>query len=257
MLKFTFVLTVLIAHVALGNCAARFLLFTRNNPTNEFVATSSNINSSPFIRSAKTYFVVHGFNSEGKTNWALQIVKNLLQIENANVISVDWKSDASGLDYNNVAGRARNIGAELSDFINGASINRLTIHCIGHSLGAHVCGFAGKQGKLARISGLDPAGPLFKGTSSSNRLDKSDANLVDNIHGDAILGIQDNIGHKDFYPNGGTYQAGCFPIGRRKRQDLTSFLSCSHNRIPDFFAESIVSSCAFTSIKCQNYGKFI
>lgn len=188
MLKLTLVLSVLIAHIALGNCAARFLLFTRSNPTNEFLLTPANINSSPFIRSAKTYFVAHGFNSDGKVNWALQIVKNLLQIENANVISVDWKEDAAGLDYNNVAGRARTIGGELSDFINGASINRLTIHCIGHSLGAHVCGFAGKQGKLARISGLDPAGPLFKGASSSNRLDKNDAVLVDNIHGDAILG---------------------------------------------------------------------
>lgn len=39
-------------------------------------------------------------------------------------------------------------------------------HCVGHSLGSHTCGFAGKNMarlglRMARISALDPAGPLF------------------------------------------------------------------------------------------------
>lgn len=294
MLKLDLILLILTTHLTLSNCAAQFLLFTRKNPKNEFLVSSKNINSSSFIRSAKTYFVVHGFTSNGKVDWALQIVKNLLQIENSNVISIDWKDDASDFNhknisnkariigsklsdlisntfisrltdncndksifcaYRNVAAKARTIGNELSEFINAASINRSTIHCIGHSLGAHICGFAGKYGKLARISGLDPAGPLFKDASSRDRLDKDDAYLVDNIHGDSLLGIQENIGHKDFYPNGGSSQKGCFTIGRRKRQDLVSFLSCSHNRIPYLFAESIISSCSFRSVKCQSYSK--
>ena len=33
--------------------------------------------------------------------------------------------------------------------------------------------------------------------------------FVDNIHTDSILGIQEPIGHKDFYPNGGESQKGC------------------------------------------------
>ena len=42
----------------------------------------------------------------------------------------------------------------------------MTYHCVGHSLGSHTCGFAGKNfAKLgltmSRISALDPAGPLF------------------------------------------------------------------------------------------------
>jgi len=41
-------------------------------------------------------------------------------------------------------------------------------HLAGHSLGAHICGYAAKwlktrtDGKLPRISALDPAGPMFQ-----------------------------------------------------------------------------------------------
>ncbi len=78
---------------------------------------------------------------------------------------------------------------------------------------------------------MDPAGPLFKGAPADSRLDKHDAeyvilikqwffqykfypliisSYVDVIHGDGILGIQDELGHKDFYPNGGANQPGRF-----------------------------------------------
>ncbi len=68
----------------------------------------------------------------------------------------------------------------------------------GHSLGAHACGFAGKRIILARITGLDPAGPGFKGSTKEYRLDQDDARFVDVINTDEFLGIQDPIGHKYF-----------------------------------------------------------
>lgn len=93
-------------------------------------------------------------------------------------------------------------------------------YCIGYSLGAHLCGFFGKMLKellkedyiLKKIIGLDPAGPLFDQTSqhSSNRLDKSDANVVEIFHTNAeALGFTDPLGDVDFYLNGGYFQPFC------------------------------------------------
>ena len=50
----------------------------------------------------------------------------------------------------------------------GGSLSLDKIHMVGHSLGGHVLGFAGKKlrlsnhDKIGRITGLDPAEPLFK-----------------------------------------------------------------------------------------------
>lgn len=83
------------------------------------------------------------------------------------------------------------------------------IHLIGHSLGAHIVGYAGKEfyektGKLIpRITGLDPSNPCFKQGERLNGLSRGDAEFVDVIHTNpGVLGKRDSIGDADFYPNG-------------------------------------------------------
>lgn len=106
------------------------------------------------------------------------------------------------------------------------------VHVIGHSLGSHVAGFAGKRvkemlgRKIERITGLDPAGPLFEPLPISNRLNSGDAQMVDIIHTDGgVFGFFKPIGTVDFFANGGVpFQPGCAAaipniLDSRKRGD--------------------------------------
>nr|XP_054928152.1 lipoprotein lipase-like [Dermacentor andersoni] len=112
------------------------------------------------------------------------------------------------------------------------------IHLIGFSLGAQAAGFCGRhfynatKEKLGRITGLDPAGPLFD--ISGVALSKEDATFVDVIHTNAgtffdlSLGIRGPIGHVDFYPNGGRRQPGCTEFGEMPPLDTSSKLRCAN-----------------------------
>ena len=103
-----------------------------------------------------------------------------------NVIIVDWKIPASDPNYFNSAFNTQIVGSMIAYFINtlkSLGVKLKDIHLVGHSLGAHVCGFAGKSftnDKIGHITGLDPAGPGF--WVSDKRLNSSDAMLVVVIH---------------------------------------------------------------------------
>lgn len=61
------------------------------------------------------------------------------------------------------------------------------LHLVGHSLGAQAAGVAGNTARIrpGRITGLDPALPLFQTLPLTLRLDRSDADFVDIIHTDS------------------------------------------------------------------------
>eukprot|EP00061_Rhincodon_typus_P018402 g47560.t1 len=113
----------------------------------------------------------------------------------------------------------------LSDFIPGldtipTSYYNYTVsdvYLVGHSLGAHAAGEAGKRTPgISRITGLDPVEPYFQNTPPEVRLDPTDALFVDVIHTDGssqfpsiAFGMFQACGHVDFYPNGGENMPGC------------------------------------------------
>ena len=74
------------------------------------------------------------------------------------------------------------------------------------------------------MAGLDTAAPLFEHEDSEVRLDKSDAEFVDGIHTNtqkvAIatgIGMKREVGHIDFYVNGGSRQPGCLDLSDGKQ----------------------------------------
>lgn len=134
-----------------------------------------------------------------------------------NLITVDWQEIAENFYYFESARRTDDVGRKIAELIDEmATSMNLTmdrVHLIGHSLGAHTAGYAGayvKSGKVGRITGLDPAGPNFYLKGPENRLDPTDAQFVDVIHtAVGSAGHYKNLGHVDFFPNGGIYQPGC------------------------------------------------
>lgn len=122
------------------------------------------------------------------------------------------------------------IGRLIGEFIeflhDHGALNYNRTQIIGHSLGAHLAGYAGKYIRardalgLDAIVGLDPAGPLFFIDKPDDRLTASDAQYVETLHTTgAPIGFQYPIGSTDFYANWGDRPLGC-------KNDL--FGICSH-----------------------------
>ncbi|KAM5154165.1 lipase member I isoform 4-T4 [Callospermophilus lateralis] len=193
------------------------MMYTRNNLNcaEPLLGLNNSLNVN-FNTQKKTVWLIHGYRPMGSTpSWLSNFVRSLLHKEDINVIVVDWNHGATTFIYNRAVKNTRKVAETLTEYIqylltHGASLDNF--HFIGMSLGAHISGFVGKifHGGLGRITGLDPAGPKFTGKPSNSRLDYTDAKFVDVIHSDAKgLGIQEPLGHIDFYPNGGKKQPGC------------------------------------------------
>ncbi|CAG4965460.1 unnamed protein product [Colias eurytheme] len=210
-----------------------YWLFTRRNPNNHQllrINDNDSVRNSNYDRDRPLTVVVHGWNGNG--NSARLAIDALLHEGDNNVISLDWSIVASS-PYTTAVRNVPSVGQHLGNFvqwlINNHGGNWNNVHLIGASLGAHVIGNAGRtvRGRIARISGLDPAGPQW--SDNSNALNRNDAVYVECIHTDGGLqGIFDPIGDANFYPNGGT-----------NRQPGCSLSSCSHVRAYELFAASV------------------
>jgi len=206
--------------------------------------------------SKPVFFIVHGFDSYSQKPEFVDTKNELLENIDGQILLVDWSQAAdTGLNYVLAQSRVKPVGRLIAKFIKFMKIKPSNVHCIGHSLGAHLCGHFGKavakEAKLKRITALDPAGPLYETNDCNKRLCPEDANYVDVIHSSAGIGLGRPVGHKDFYPNGGIrIQPGCQIVSPE------FFLVCSHKRSIDFFEESINSKCKFTSVGCSSWDAY-
>ena len=216
--------------------------------------------------------LVHGFESNVDA-WASEMKDKILKHEPwaaIGVLTVDWREGASGLlEYRKVAANTRYVGVATQLVLRQLSqLDKIQTHCIGHSAGAHVCGFLGQALKevgmqLDRITGLDPAGPeflwpwsifpwnlhQFKNLNPDWRLDPTDAKHVDVIHTDGEgLGTMHPLGHTDFYigedlTSLGAEQGCCWPV------------ACDHIAAVEIMLRSIsdthLSYLSPTVLKCS------
>jgi hypothetical protein len=245
-------------------------MFTRTN-RNAGQVVSNTVIPAAFVASRRTVFLAHGWNSDGTSSWLTSMKNAFLDREDINVVIVDWGPLAQILNYNQAASNTRTVGAYLAsvyrNLLTRAGTAASRMWCTGHSLGSHVCGHAGMHmpanQRLGRVTGLDPAGPLFEGSSNKAiGLNPTSATFVDILHTDAgELGTTRDIGHIDFYPTGGKNQPGCvfqdFSEEAFNRWDSEpspqAANGCAHSRAYQFMESSVRSDCFHSRQRCTNF----
>lgn len=224
----------------------RFYLYTKSSSS---IGEKIELNNLKSLRSSNfnlmnpTRFIIHGWINDRFSPVNTMIRDAYLQNNDLNVIVVDWGLGAF-TEYMMACSNIFGVGLVVADFIDFLVVDGGMLHqdltIVGHSLGAHVAGIAGRNiqnGRAKTIVGLDPAGPLFTTNLFQLRLSSSDADYVEVIHTNAgLFGYPKPLGDADFYPNYGSYQPGCL------------ILSCSHSRSYEYFAESINSMNGFWSV---------
>ncbi|XP_014362890.2 pancreatic triacylglycerol lipase [Papilio machaon] len=225
----------------------QYWLYTRSNPDSAQIITyedKESIFNSSYDGNKPIKVIVHGWNNDGNSNVNRMVKTAILETLDANVIVVDWKRLASS-NYVSATNGIPDVGEHLGYFLTwliesaGGEWNK--VHLIGFSLGAHAVGIAGRTagGKPARVTALDPAGPLWVGNPQA--LNTSSAHYVEAIHTDGgFLGMSEALAHGDFFPNSGKHpQPGCW------------ISTCSHSRSYRLFASSIYTD-HFVAKRCND-----
>ncbi|KAG6455044.1 hypothetical protein O3G_MSEX009019 [Manduca sexta] len=239
-----------------------FWLYTRANPENPYEVKPLNIESiqsAPWVKDAHVKILIHGYTGHKDFSPNTEIRPAYLNCCDYNIITIDYNPIAREPCYLESARNTEIVGKCTAQFIDDLvkthNFNLDKFHLIGFSLGAQIAGFVGNyltSGLLGRISGLDPAMPLFVTTDITKKLDISDAQFVDILHTNALeKGKLEASGHVDFYANGGMSQPGCKASAEQTKS------GCDHARAPVYFAESILTDIGFYATKCASWITYI
>ncbi|CAG9802401.1 unnamed protein product [Chironomus riparius] len=197
----------------------------------------------------ETAIIIHGFNGT-QTSQHMMFLKDAYISKQYNVIAVDWEKLTTYPCYLSSLSNTKLVAqctAQLYSYLTfvGSKIEGIT--CVGHSLGAHICGMMSNHltHKQHRIIGLDPARPLVqKHGSKTFRLTKDDAYHVQTVLTNAgFLGESISTGDVTFCVNGGRDQPYC--NGNRIKR-----ARCSHFLAVCYLANAILHNKKSLSVPC-------
>ncbi|CAG9760469.1 unnamed protein product [Ceutorhynchus assimilis] len=149
---------------------------------------------------------------------------------------IDWGALGEAPCYRAAVNNLRAVARCTGEFLTGlrtAGLPTDKITCVGHSLGAHICGLISQYVlfRLHRIVALDPARPMIL---NQVKLTSGDAAAVHVLHTNAgHYGEGGRNGHVDFCINGGRIQPYC------ENKNIDAQL-CSHIWAICYMAESLV-----------------
>lgn len=218
--------------------------------------------AAPFFEKPKDLIVlIHGYQQDINSSWLHELKEVLLDVKDCNVIIVDWGRGCRSPKYLSGVGNTALVGRQTALLLQNLAktfpdaVTPQRMHVIGFSLGAQTSGFVGRNfkkmtgTKIARITALDAARPLFEQTNVY--VTRKDAVFVDAIHTSSgwtvlqkSLGMGTPFAHVDFYPNGGRDQPGCGGLLE---------IDCDHGRAPLYYIESLKhrDKCHFLAFKCK------
>ncbi|XP_062705954.1 phospholipase A1 [Aedes albopictus] len=197
----------------------------------------------------ETAIIIHGFNGT-QTSRHIMFLKDAYLSRKYNVFAVDWERISQYPCYLSSLSNTKLVSqctAQLYSFITFTGSLSKQITCVGHSLGAHICGMMSHHltKRQYKIIGLDPARPLIeKHASNRFRLTKDDAKVVQIIHTNAgFLGQSSFTGTIDFCINGGQTQPYC-------SGDSIKRARCSHFLSVCYLANAVLSGEPTVAFPC-------
>ncbi|XP_053696306.1 phospholipase A1 member A-like [Sabethes cyaneus] len=199
----------------------------------------------------ETAIIIHGFNGT-QTSRHIMFLKDAYLSRKYNVIAVDWERLSQYPCYLSSLSNTKLVAqctAQMYSFLTLAGSRSKQITCVGHSLGAHICGMMSHHltKRQFKIIGLDPARPLIeKHASNRFRLTRDDAQVVQVIHTNAgFLGQTAYTGSVDFCINGGQRQPYCNGDDIRQAR-------CSHFLSVCYLANAIFTNMPTMAFRCPN-----
>ncbi|KAM3959603.1 pancreatic triacylglycerol lipase-like [Aphomia sociella] len=213
-------------------------LYTEEEPVKKVVDLSSEdwLRQSGWEPSHETILLIHGY-AGGDDTLPIAVLRDAyLRRGGYNVFMLDWGALCQPPCYVAAVHNLRPVArcaAEALNSLRRAGLRPDQLTCVGHSLGAHLCGILANyiNFRLNRIIGLDPARPLIR-SAPALRLDPGDARAVHVLHTNAgRYGEAARLGHADFCLNGGRSQPYC--------EDTLNEALCSHVWSICYQAESL------------------
>lgn len=245
-----------IVHPVCPDPSIKLYLYTRENRNDPQLVTMENITESYYVKTLANKLILHGFNSNMNLDVLQTIKDEYLMQSDINVWMIDYKDVCAGprecylaAVYNLPAvGKCAALFVRKIIELSEVEVPEEAMHVIGFSLGGQLASQLAKHLKpikLPRITGLDPALPLYYSTHLNSRLSRNDAKFVDVIHTNALIqGQLAPCGDVDFYVNGGLAQPGC--------HNSSKPINCDHHMAPTYFGESIRSETGFWSWPCPS-----
>ncbi|CAG4972259.1 unnamed protein product [Parnassius apollo] len=213
-------------------------LYTEAEPYKKVVDLYSEdwLRQSGWEPSHETILLIHGYAGGDDTLPIIVLRDAYLRRGGYNVFMLDWGALCQPPCYVAAVHNLRPVArctAEALATLRQAGLRPDRLTCVGHSLGAHLCGIIANylNFRLNRIIGLDPARPLIR-SAPALRLDPGDARAVHVLHTNAgRYGEAARLGHADFCLNGGRSQPFC--------ENTPNEALCSHVWSICYQAESV------------------